>query len=129
MVSSLRIVFLLLGLVTIMGSCSEPNRFLLNIDIQSSFEYDDMEIFIDGRRVLNENVNTSWNVGVCFINGKITQPKSLTEGNHIIKVILNKSHTKIDEFTLNDNLHVGIRFDPDTEELSIDFQHEPFFYD
>lgn len=111
------------------GSCSEPNRPSLNIDVQSSFDNDDVEILIDGKRILKENVQTSHNVGVCFIDGTITQTFSFTEGNHTIKVILNDSQMISDQFTLNDDLYVGIRFDTETEKLSIEFRDEHFTYD
>lgn len=125
-------IFLLLT-IGILPSCKKDlntftvNTFTLGVDVQSSFDQDRVQVFIDGQEVINKRLQTNYSLGVCFVDGQITTTKN--EGNHKIKIIVNNAATKTETFSLNNNLYIGINYNRQTNEISIIYSNQRFIYD
>lgn len=122
--------FLLLS-TFLLFSCKKENiklnPFLLGIDVQSSFNQDKVKILIDGKVMIHDVLQTESSTGVCPDGGRITTPQN--EGEHEIKVILNNTDPVSTVFTLNNNLYIGINYNPQTEAVSFIYSETVFLYD
>lgn len=118
---------LLLSLA-ILNACKKGSgEQTLGIDVQSAFNQDKVQIFIDGEEMLNQRLQTNWVLGACLPDGQITTTKS--EGRHEIKVIINDIVTRTENFSLNNPLYIGVNFDPQTNAVSFIYSGQQFIYD
>lgn len=114
-------IFLTLALLT---SCEEEKTYTLGVDVQSFFDEDEVQIFLNKKLILKETLTTNNILG--FSKGVKMAP---SEGKHTLKVIVNENFVKSEEFNLHHNLYVGIMFNPNTEEISFIHSDHPFGYD
>jgi len=95
--------------VSIFNCCKKDlNSYVLGIDIQSSFNQDSVQVFVDGQSLINRRLQTNYVLGVCNIAGQTTTTK--IGGNYEIKVIINNTTIKTETFSLNNNLYIGVNY-------------------
>lgn len=124
-----RIVFIL-TLVLLLSSCDDDKKeFSLVVAVQSSFDQDQVQVFIDGEEIVNRKLQTNYSVGVCFLDGEAGLNMGIAEGNHLIKVSINNTVTETAEFNVNNDLYIGINYDQQTSRISFIYANEPFAYD
>jgi hypothetical protein len=99
----------------------------LGIDIQSSFNQDNVQVFIDGHELLHKQLQTNPVLGVCYQDGQITTTGNMAD--HEIKVIVNNSATKTETFSLQHDLYIGVNYDPQTNLVSLVYSNQRFLYD
>ncbi|MBK9730538.1 MAG: hypothetical protein IPO83_04485 [Chitinophagaceae bacterium] len=121
------IAFFLLTIV-ILNSCrKDSNDFLVGVDVQSSFNHDEVKIFIDGKKLIDKELQTFEVLGVCYGDGQIITSKN--KGNHKIKVIVNNGTTVTENFSLDADLYIGINYNQQTKEISFVYAAQRFIYD
>ena len=125
----MRILYILLFLsLNLVSACKKDSgEQTLGIDIQSSFNQNKVQVFIDGQELLNRRLQTNWVLGVCAVDGQISTTK--TEGRHEIKVIVNDRVTKTENFSLHNALYIGVIYNPQTNEISFVYSGKQFIYD
>ena len=125
----MRSIYLLFFLsLSILSACKKGSgEQTLGIDIQSAFNQDKVQVFIDGQEMLNQRLQTNWVLGVCMPDGQIITTKS--QGGHEIKVIVNDIVTRTDNFSLNNPLYIGVIFNPQTNAISFVYSGQRFIYD
>ena len=122
-----KIAFLFLALI-LLWSCKEENvnTSIVRLDVQSSFNQDNVEITIDNNEIINKQLQTNNLLGVCD-DGRISI--KLSEGNHVIKIMINNLTTKTETFSLNKVLYIGVNYVRQTKEISVIYSDNPFGYD
>ena len=110
--------------IYLLSSCSE-DTISVGIDVQSFFNQDIVQITIDNKEVLNRKLQTGNILAVCS-DGRINV--NLTEGNHVIKIIINNLTTKTETFLLTKALYVGVNYNEQTKEISLIYSDHPFGY-
>lgn len=120
--------FVLLLMVNLINGCThDVNQFSLGIDVQASFNQDDVKILVDGQERINMTLQTSNLLGVCSGVGQI---KFAVEGGvHKIEVIVNNSVVKAENFSMDKNLYIGVNYNPLVKEISLIYSNTPFGYD
>jgi len=116
-------VFISIVLVFVF-SCEEEKTHTLGIDVQSFFDEDEVQLFLDNKLILNETLTTNNILGLCK-GLKITR----AEGKHTLKVIINENFVKSEEINLHQDLYLGVRFDSIAKEISFIHSEHPFGYD
>jgi hypothetical protein len=125
-----KLLYIFLMSSALLHSCSEEStQYSLGIDIQSSFNEDNVQVFIDGKEMLNEHLQTELSTGVCSIDGKSGMRMKREEGDHEITVIVNETVTKTEHFQLNHNLYIGVTYNQDTHEIHLVYSDNQFMYD
>jgi len=124
-----KLAFILLLTTTgILSSCKkEAATLTLGIDVQSSFDHDNVQIFVDGHVLINKTLQTNYALGVCLPDGRIMTLED--QGDHEIKVIVNNSINKTERFFLNSNLYIGVNYEPQQAGISFVYSHRSFVYD
>ena len=114
--------------VILFWSCKEENvnTISLGLDVQSSFNQDNVQITIDNLEIINRPLQTNNLLGVCF-DGRINI--NLGEGKHVIKIVINKLTTKTDTFSLDKVLYIGVNYFAQKKEISLVYSDHPFGYD
>ena len=112
----------------LLWSCKEENvnTVPLGLDVQSSFNQDNVQITIDNREIMNRELQTNNLLGVCD-DGRINI--KLGEGKHVIKIVINNLITKTETFSLNKALYIGVNYFEQTKEISFIYSDHPFGYD
>jgi len=114
----------------LLWSCKEEegnvNTISLGLDVQSSFDQDNVQIKIDNREIMNRHLQTNNLLGVCDY-GRINI--KLTEGKHVIKIVINKWTTKTEVFSLSKALYIGVNYFEQTKEIALIYSDQPFGYD
>jgi hypothetical protein len=95
----------------------------LSVHVQSSFNADDVIIYIDNQKQFDKQVTT--NEALSFAGGFSTV---VNEGRHLIKVIIN-NRLLAEEFTVTKAHYIGIRYDKEKNQLSSMHSDQPFAYD
>ena len=103
---------------------NNPTVYDLGVDIQSSFENDKVQVFIDNQPLLNTEVTTNHTLSLAT-----SISTANTEGNHIIKVIVNNGVVKTKSFTQKADLYIGVNFSKQNNTVSLVFADHPFGYD
>lgn len=117
-------------IITILNACKKDvNSFIVGINIESSFNQDNVQVFIDGQKVISAQATTQWTLGACIIDGKITDSTITNEGNHEIKIVINNSITHTETFSLNSNLFLRVLFNRQKNQISIIYSKERYLYD
>jgi hypothetical protein len=101
----------------------------LSIDIQSGFEQDDLQLFIDDVELFRGIAQTNYALGVCSIDGTISHSKNLSASRHKIKVILNGTTTATHFVMLNRDLYVGVNYNRQQSTFGFTESGEHFGYD
>jgi uncharacterized protein YcfL len=115
---------LVLLLLTACRKSNNPTVYDLGVDIQSSFENDKVQVFIDNQPLLNTEVTTNHTLSLAT-----SISTANTEGNHIIKVIVNNGVVKTKSFTQKADLYIGVNFSKQNNTVSLVFADHPFGYD
>jgi len=102
----------------------EAKSYNLAIDLQSSFDHDNVKVFIDGHIELDRLATTNHLLG--FAASTTTSRNS---GNHQVKVVVNNSISKTAVVPLNDNLFIGVNYNNQTQKITIQYSNQPFAYD
>jgi hypothetical protein len=103
---------------------NNPTVYDLGVDLQNSFDKDNVQVVIDNQPLLNAQVTT---------NDLLSLAKSIstvnTEGKHTIKVVINDTLVKTESFTQSGELYVGITYNRTTSDISFKFSPHRFVYD
>jgi hypothetical protein len=102
---------------------SNPTVFDLGVDMQSTFEQDNVQVLIDNQPLLDREVSTN---GILGFGGSISTAN--TEGNHTLKVIINDSTVKSENFTQKANLYIGINYNKTTKAVTFVYSDHGFVY-
>jgi len=103
---------------------SNPTVFDLGVDVQTTFEKDNVQVFIDNQPLLNTQVSTNDQLGLAT-----SISTANTEGKHTIKVVVNGNTIKSEDFTQSGDLYVGINYNKPVNTVSIVFSAHRFVYD
>lgn len=121
-------LFLVL-LVGIIACNEEVKHYELSIDVQSTFNNDVVEVFIDGDQIINQQFQTIPTLGVSFINGQARTTLIRFDGDHSIKIVVNGLWTKSEKIKLTSNLYLGIGYDQSSNQITINRSNEAYLYD
>ncbi len=113
-------------MITILISCKKDKTYKVGIDVQSQFVNDSVELFLDNEPLIKKRLSTNNLLGVCD-DGIVRLTKK--EGVHTLVFIVNNSATLVTNFSLNNNLYIGITYDPSDNEVSFVHSDEPFIYE
>jgi hypothetical protein len=114
---------LVLLLLTACRKTNNPTVFDLGVDMQSSFDKDNVQVFIDNQPLLNRRVTTTDRIS---FGGSVSTAN--TEGNHTIKVIVNDTIVKTENFTQKGSLHIGVNYNRSTKAISFAYSEHGFMY-
>ncbi|THU39989.1 hypothetical protein FAM09_08850 [Niastella caeni] len=123
MIKTILSIPLVLLLFTACRKTSNPTVFDLGVDMQASFNKDHVQVLIDNQPLLNSEVTT---INLLGIAKSIST--AATEGNHSIKVIVNDSIVKTENFTQSGNLYIGVNYNKATNTVSIAYSARPYTY-
>jgi hypothetical protein len=115
---------LVLLLFTACRKANNPTVYDLGVDVQSTFDKDNVQVAIDNQPLLNTQVTTNELLG--FATSIST---ANTEGKHTIKVVVNGNVVKTDSFTQSGELYVGINYNKASGDISFRFSPYRFVYD
>ena len=114
--------------INILYSCKKDvTNLTVGIDVQSSFNNDNVQLLIDGNQLMNRPLQTDYALGVCYVDGQIVLTKN--KGTHEIKVVVNNTITKTETFSLSNALYIGINYDRQIQKISFIYSHTRFMYD
>lgn len=102
---------------------SNPAVFDLRVDLQATFEQDHVQVIIDNQPLSNTEVTTIPTLGIAK-----SISTAATEGMHSIKVIVNDSTVKTEDFTQSANLYIGVTFNKAAKTVSIAYSTRPYAY-
>jgi hypothetical protein len=126
---NISLLLLITSFLMVVGcdSESEPETKNLVFNVQSDFEDDMVEIYVDDATlVLNQNVTTNHALGVDLTAIKTVE---VTTGSHSIRVVVNGADELRATVSLNSDLYIGVRYDQQTGVVSIDQSLQPYVYD
>jgi hypothetical protein len=122
------VVILLLAVPLLFSSCKkESGSHKVAIDVQASFEQDHVQLFLDGKRLINEIMQTNYLLGLCMQDGQVSVMEN--QGRHEIKVIVNNSVNESASFVLTKDIYIGVQYDRQLEKISFIYSDSPFMYD
>jgi hypothetical protein len=110
-------------LLTACRKTSNPSVYDLGVDVQTTFDRDNVQVLIDNQPLLNTQVTTNDMLG--FATSIST---ANTEGKHTLKVIVNGNTVKSEDFTQSGNLYVGINYNKPANTVSFTFSAHQFLY-
>lgn len=102
---------------------NNPTVYDLGVDVQGTFDKDNVEVVIDNQPLLHTQVTTNKLLG--FATSIST---ANTDGKHTIKVIVNGNVVKTESFTQSGELYVGINYNKTAGDISFKFSPHRFFY-
>jgi len=114
---------LALLLFTACRKANNPTVFSLGVDMQDSFNQDNVEVLIDNQPLLNSKVTTN---NALSLGGSIATAN--TEGSHTIKVIVNDSIVATETFTQKSDLYIGVKFNRAANTVSLIYSANRFTY-
>jgi hypothetical protein len=123
-----KIILTVFLLSSLMMACRKSNgpaaKFDLGVDLQSTFEQDQVQVLIDDQ-LLYDNLATT--------NPSLSLAKSIgttnTDGRHFITVVVNNKTSVIDSFEQHSNLYIGVSYDKDLKKISFRYSPVKFGYD
>jgi hypothetical protein len=123
-----KIILIVFLLSSLMIACRKSNgpaaKFDLGVDLQSTFDKDQVQVLIDDQ-LLYDNLATT--------NPSLSLAKSIgttnTDGRHYITVVVNNKTTVIDSFEQHSNLYIGVSYDKDLKKVSFRYSPTKFGYD
>ena len=101
-------------------------EYTLGIDVQSAFNQDQVQIFLDGGEVLNKNLETNYTIGVCLGGSVVID---LAEGKHVMLVRINGNEHSKEVFSIHNDHYIGVNYNPQTKEISYLHSDHIFRYD
>jgi hypothetical protein len=120
----------IMAFVLIAMACKKDNKYILvGINIETAFEQDQVQVFLDGQKKIDARATTQWTIGACIINGKITDSSFTDKGEHEIRVIINNSIAHTEKFSLNSQLFLRVLFDRQANQVSIIYSGTRPIYD
>jgi hypothetical protein len=119
----------ILATTVLLLSCSKSQSpdFDVDVDVQASFDQDRVQVFMDGRELLDKTLQTNYLLSLCTDGGQIKTTES--EGRHTIKVIVNGTVKQEESFDLKNRLYIGVNFDKEAAKARFIFSDKPFGYD
>ena len=102
---------------------NNPTVYDLGVDLQSSFEKDNVQISIDNQPLLNTQVTTNEVLGLAT-----SISTANTEGKHTIKIVVNGNIEKSESFTQSGDLYVGIGYNKVTGAITLNFSPQQYLY-
>lgn len=102
---------------------SDPAVFDLGVDIQSSFDQDSVQVFIDDQPLLNTPLSSSPLLGLAT-----SISTANTEGYHAIKVVINDNIVKTESFMQSSDLYIGVNYNRSTKVISFVYSEQGFMY-
>jgi hypothetical protein len=102
---------------------NNPTVYDLGIDIQSSFDQDNVQLYIDNQPLLNTRVSSSHLLGLAT-----SISTANTDGNHTIKIVINGNTVKIESFTQSSDLYIGVNYNRSTKAISLTYSKHGFMY-
>jgi hypothetical protein len=102
---------------------SNPAVFDLGVDIQSSFDQDNVQVFIDNQPLLNSPLSSSPLLGLAT-----SISTANTEGYHTIKVVINDNIVKTESFMQSNDLYIGVNYNRSTKAISLIYSDHGFMY-
>lgn len=114
---------LVLLLFTACRKANNPTVYDLGVDVQGTFDKDNVQVAIDNQPLLNTQVTTDKQLG--FATSIST---ANTEGKHTIKVVVNGEVVKTESFTQSGDLYVGINYKKTAGDISFTFSPRRFLY-
>lgn len=124
MKKSILFTSLVLLLFAACRKANNPTVYDLGVDVQSTFNKDNVQVVIDNQPLLNTQVTTNELLG--FATSIST---ANTEGKHTIKVVVNGNVLKTESFTQSGDLYVGINYNKTAGDISFRFSPHRFIYD
>jgi hypothetical protein len=115
---------LVLLLLVACRKTSNPTVFDLGVDIQSSFDNDKVQVFIDNQALLNTQVTTNHTLSLAT-----SISTANTEGIHTIKVIVNGGAAITEKFTQKTDLYIGVNYNKQNKTVSFVYSAHPFLYE
>jgi hypothetical protein len=103
---------------------NNPTVYDLGVDVQGTFDKDNVQVAIDNQPLLNTQVTTNELLGFATSISTVN-----TEGKHIIKVVVNGNVVKTESFTQSGKLYVGINYNKTAGDISFKFSPYRFIYD
>ncbi|MBO9201134.1 MULTISPECIES: hypothetical protein [Niastella] len=120
--------FLFTSLVLLLfAACRKANNptvYDLGVDLQNTFDKDNVQVEIDNQPLLNTQVTTNDLLGLAT-----SISTANTEGKHTIKVVVNGAIEKSESFTQSSELYVGITYNKTANDISFKFSPHRFVYD
>ncbi len=114
---------LVLLLFTACRKANNPTVYDLGVDVQTTFEKDNVQVLIDNQPLLHTQVTTDNILG--FATSIST---ANTEGKHTIKVVINGTLIKTESFTQSGDLYVGINYNKPAGDIAFTFSPHRFAY-
>jgi hypothetical protein len=114
---------LVLLLFTACRKANNPTVYDLGVDVQTTFEKDNVQVLIDNQPLLHTEVTTDKILG--FATSIST---ANTDGKHTIKVVINGTIIKTESFTQSGDLYVGINYNKTANDISFTFSPHQFTY-
>ena len=111
-------------LLTACRKTNEPTAYSLGIDMQRTFDQDNVQVFIDNQPILNKQITSNNVLGLAS-----SISTNNTDGNHTIKVIVNDSLTVTQPFTQHGDLYVGINYIKSANMVMLTYSNTRFLYD
>jgi hypothetical protein len=114
---------LALVLLTACRKSSNPTVYDLGVDIQSNFNNDKVQVFIDNQPLLNTLVTTNhaWSLATSISTAN-------TEGKHTIKVIVNEKAVSTETFSQKADLYIGVNYNQQNDKVNFTYSAQPYLY-
>jgi hypothetical protein len=110
--------------ITLCFACKKETRsFPVAVDLQSQFNNDNVNVYIDNVLVFGKIITTN-----DVLSLAASTSKTLKEGQHEIKVFVN-SKTLNQSFNLDSDLYIGINYNRDSSTISLRYWETPFIYE
>jgi len=100
-----------------------PTVYSLGVDMQESFNQDNVRVYIDNQPLLNKELTSNHTLGLA---GSVSTVN--TEGNHTIKVVVNDNTVTTQNFTQHGDLYIGIKLNKTSNAVSFVYSKHRFTY-
>jgi hypothetical protein len=112
--------------ILLLAACrksSNPTVYDLGVDIQSNFNNDKVQVFIDNQPLLNTLVTTNhaWSLATSISTAN-------TEGKHTIKVIVNEKTVSTETFSQKAALYIGVNYNQQNDKVNFTYSAQPYLY-
>ncbi|MBG9377327.1 hypothetical protein I5907_13880 [Panacibacter sp. DH6] len=105
-------------------SCNkETNTATLGIDVQATFKEDHVQVLLDSKEIINDTLTSSPVITVCE-NGRFAT--NINTGNHVLKVIINRTAETQYAFKMTSDHYIGIKHS--AGEIFFEGSDKPFIY-
>ena len=112
--------------VVLFVSCRKtdnPTVYSLGVDMQESFNKDNVRVYIDNQPLLSTELTSNPSLGLA---GSVATVN--TEGNHVIKVVVNDNTVTTENFTQHADLYIGIKLNKTSNAVSFVYSTHKFTY-